>query len=359
MRSSTNTMDGRVLTGVVEMADQQHVPLEVLFEVTHRCNLPCEHCYLELAKSSHGELTLGEIEHIFGQLAAAGTMVLTMTGGEPFARKDFLDIVALADGAGFAIKILTNATRITDEIAATLAGMNVLEVSVSVYGASADIHDAVTALPGSYRRTMAGVEALRAHGIWVGIKTPLMTLNGDAARSVHDLARAHGIPCRFDVTMKPKVNGDLRPLELQLERRRIVRVLKQEPFRSLYATMPMDDGQPAPCAAGRSYCSIGPTGDVQPCVMMPRPVGNLREQSFAEIWAGAHLFERLRALTPSDLVCATCDVKGACSRCPGVAVQRGADIDGCDQAARVVASARLEARRQLTIEAQAVHGECE
>jgi len=348
-------MRGDVLEHVLDRAHANAVPLEVLFEVTHRCNLPCEHCYLH-DKSNRGELTLDEIERVFGELADAGTLVLTLTGGEPFSRTDFLDIVDLAHAAGFALKILTNATRITDEVAARFADRNVLEVSVSVYGSGADIHDRVTALPGSYARTMAGIERLRAHGVHVVIKTPLMTLNGDAARSVHELTRAHGIPCRFDTTITPKLDGDTSTLGLQLARPRLVQILKQEPFRSLYADVPFDGPGPSPCAAGRAFCSISPTGDVQPCIMMPRVVGNVRESSFDEIWTGSALFDRLRDLTPAALVCTSCDVRGACSRCPGLTVQRGGDIDDCDESARVVATARLDARTQIERESTELRG---
>jgi len=74
-------MNGDLLTRLTEQAGVRKVPLEVLLEVTHRCNLPCVHCYLP-DHLDHGELTFAELEGLFDDLAAAGTLFLTMTGGE-------------------------------------------------------------------------------------------------------------------------------------------------------------------------------------------------------------------------------------------------------------------------------------
>ncbi len=338
-------MTRAVLEHVVDGAVASRVPLEVLFEVTHRCNLPCKHCYLPDHRD-HGELSLDEIRALFDELAAAGTLFLTLTGGEVLSRRDFREIVDAAAARGFAIKILTNATLVSDEIARHWRDAGVLEVSVSVYGADAATHDAVTDLPGSFARTMAGIERLRAAGLTVALKTPLMTLNGDAARDVHALARAAGMPCRFDVTMTPKNDGGTGPLALQLAHDALADILSRAPF-SAYASEGNVEG-PSPCNAGRAYCAIGPTGDVMPCIMMPIAVGNVRTARFADVWREAPLLERLRRLTRADLHrCGTCDVKSACTRCPGLAWQRGQDVDGCDLSAKAVARARTSARLRV------------
>ena len=339
-------MNGELLTRIAERAATSRVPLEVLFEVTHRCNLPCKHCYLP-DHLDHGELTLPEIEALFDQLVAAGTLFLTLTGGEVLARRDFLDIVDAAAGRGFAVKVLSNATLVTDEVARRFAAAGVVEVSVSVYGDRAEVHDGITDLPGSFARTMAGIERLRREGIYVALKTPLLTLNGAAARGVHAMAAAAHLPCRYDMTMTPKNNGDPGPLALQLAHGQMVELLSRPPFSEVF-NEPFDGPGPGPCNAGRAYCAIGPTGDVMPCIMMPAAVGNVRQRPFAEIWQTDPLLERLRALTFDDLKsCRSCEVKGACGRCPGLALHRGQDLDGCDLSAKQVAKARVAARLKV------------
>ena len=177
-----------MLERVSARAAERHIPIEVIFEITHRCNLPCKHCCLP-DHEDHGELSFDEICRLLDQLAGAGTLFLSLTGGEVCTRRDFLEIVDAAVARGFAVKVLTNATMITDEIAAHLAAAGVLELSVSVYGPTAEVHDAVTDQPGSFTRTLAGIERLLAHGLHVTMKTPLLTDNGRVAGDMLALAK--------------------------------------------------------------------------------------------------------------------------------------------------------------------------
>jgi radical SAM protein with 4Fe4S-binding SPASM domain len=343
-------MQGEVLERLSARAATHHLPIEVLLEITHRCNLPCKHCYLP-DHLDHGELTLEEICDIFDQLVEAGTVFLTLTGGEVCSRRDFLEIVDAAAVRGFAVKVLTNATMITDEIAAHLAEVGVLEVSVSVYGPTAEVHDAVTDMPGSFVKTMAGIERLRAHGLHVIMKTPLVVGNDGAAVDLHRMAQQMSIPCNFDLVITPKNDGNTSPLELQLKQPELVALMKDGPLAEVL-NPPHGGPGPAPCYAGRSYLSISPTGDVLPCLMMPFPVGNLRKQPLREIWEGrGTLLEEVRAVTFESLsTCRSCDVKQACTRCAGQAMMRGQGVDGCDLSAKQLAKARVAAHRLRVIQ---------
>jgi radical SAM protein with 4Fe4S-binding SPASM domain len=248
------------------------------------------------------------------------------------------------------VKVLTNATMITDEIAAHLARAGVLEASISIYGPNAEVHDAVTDLPGSFARTLAGVERLRAHGLHVVLKTPLLTYNGRVAEDVHRLAQRMGAPCNFDVTITPKNDGSLSPLELQLQQPALVKLMSEGPLAEVLNPPHVGNG-PGPCNAGRSYCGISPTGDVVPCLMMPVAIGNLRQRRFADIWSGGPILDEVRGVTFESLqACRDCDVKAACTRCTGQAMLRGQGVNGCDIQAKQVARARVAAHRLRVIQ---------
>jgi radical SAM protein with 4Fe4S-binding SPASM domain len=336
-----------VLGEVIESYKRAHRPAEVMLEVTHRCNLPCTHCYLP-DHEDHGELSFDEICGIFDQLREAGTLFLTLTGGEVLSRSDFLEIVDAAAARGFAVKVLTNATMITDEVADRFAAAGVLEVSISVYGAAPEVHDRVTEMPGSWERTMAGIRRLRARGLHVVTKSPVMTLNGKPARDLKQWAAMNNLPCNLELSITAKTNGDPSPLEYQLQRPQLIELMLDPVLQP--SLLPDTRATPEPCNAGKSYCSIGPTGDLMPCIMMPVVVGNLREKSFAELWDGDPLFAQLHAIEKKDLhVCAGCDVAHECSRCPGLALQRGQGIDGCDLSGKQIARARVEARMRLRV----------
>jgi radical SAM protein with 4Fe4S-binding SPASM domain len=339
---------GSLLERVVERSDAEAVPLEVLFEITHRCNLPCTHCYLP-SHTDEGELSFAEIEALLDELARAGVLFLTLTGGEVFARRDFLDIVDAAVARGFVVKVLTNGTMISDEAADRLARAGVLEVSISVYGVDAEAHDRVTEQPGSHARTLEGIERLRARGLHVVMKTPVLGANVDSVRGLHALARQQNIPCRFDLAITAKTNGDPGPLALALRHQEMLSLLTDETLGPELMSSRESDG-PSPCSAGRSYAAIGPTGDVLPCIQMPVVTGNVRREAFSEIWRNAPFLQRLRGLTVESLTaCQSCSVKGSCSRCPGSAYVRGQDVTGCDLTARQVARARVEARLRLPV----------
>src|SRR3989442_14209569 len=90
---------------LIRIASRAHIPLAVLFEVTHRCNLGCEHCYLTEGpvgrpRPTREELTLDEIRPVLDDLAEAGTLFLTLTRGRAFMRRAFLHIPAPARSLG-------------------------------------------------------------------------------------------------------------------------------------------------------------------------------------------------------------------------------------------------------------------
>ena len=111
--------------GVHERQLGKRMPMEVSIELTHRCPLECQHCYnnLPMADKSarNRELSLGEYKRLLDQIAESGCFWILFTGGEIFARADFLDIYAYAKSKGFLITLFTNGTMVTDRIANFLA----------------------------------------------------------------------------------------------------------------------------------------------------------------------------------------------------------------------------------------------
>src|SRR5262249_45367393 len=101
------------------------IPLNGTIEVTRRCPLECLHCYNNLpmsdATARRRELTFDEHSRLLDELQDAGCLWLLYTGGEIFARRDFLDIYTCAKKKGFLITLFTNGTLITERIADYLA----------------------------------------------------------------------------------------------------------------------------------------------------------------------------------------------------------------------------------------------
>ena len=128
------------------------IPLSVQVDLTYRCNEQCVHCYLD--HEDHGEMTTAEIKHLFDQLAEAGVFFLTMSGGEILMRKDFFEILEYARELKFCVKLKTNAVLIRERQADRIRSLGVQSVQISIYSHRPEVHDAITKIPGSLKRSV-------------------------------------------------------------------------------------------------------------------------------------------------------------------------------------------------------------
>ncbi len=325
-------------------------PLSVHFDLTYRCNERCVHCYLD--HDDHGELTTGECLKVMEELARAGTLFLTFSGGEIFLRPDLYEILAEARRLHFDVSLKTNALLVTKERAGRLREFGVRRVQISVYSDIPEIHDAITKVPGSLERTLAAIPLLLEQGLQVKLACPLMRENLLAYRGVMALAEKIGVPYVLDLTITPMMDGNEGPLAHRVPVSSLLPVMQDpilhgcKPQPSAEAARAMKEYPSAigsavssgmesaayedlPCSAGHNSCYISPYGDVYPCVQLPQAAGNLRRERFSDIWYHAPQLEKLRGIRESQLpVCSRCEIRNYCERCPGLALMEGGDLLG-------------------------------
>ena len=176
-----------LLNEMSQKAFDMGVPISVHLDVTYRCNERCVHCYLD--HDDHGELNTIEIKDILDQLADAGVFFLTFSGGEVFMRRDFLELVAYARQLQFNVKVKTNAVMIREYEAQRLKALGVEQIQISVYSHRPEIHDAITKLPGSLKRTIKAIRFLKLQGLKVTMANVLMTANMFDHAGVQALAK--------------------------------------------------------------------------------------------------------------------------------------------------------------------------
>jgi len=163
---------------IITYSLEKKIPIFIQFNLTRRCNLRCVHCCLEDGEKPEGdrgndtnrELNLPEIRAVLEQLAQAGCLVLTFSGGEVLLREDLIDIISSARKLDFAVRIFTNGTLVGKREIEAFRRFHIQEVHVSLYAAEASIHDAITSVPGSWAKTLEGVRLMREAGIPVKIK---------------------------------------------------------------------------------------------------------------------------------------------------------------------------------------------
>jgi radical SAM protein with 4Fe4S-binding SPASM domain len=294
--------------GAVERARAASVPLHVLLELTYRCNVRCVHCYLA---GREEEMSLAELTALLDDLAAEGCLVLTLSGGEVLLRRDFFPIAAAARERGFALRIFTNGTLVDPACADRLAALDPVVVEMSLLGAAPETHDAITLKRGSFARTVRAAEQLGGRGVRVKLKTTLMRSNVAEADAMAELAARVGAQHQVSFVVMPKRDGDPSPLELQVDDRALRRHLARR-WRELdEAPVPRAVGDDGLCSAGRAACSISPSGDVYPCVLLPLKAGNVRQRPFGAIWREAPQLRLIRELVGQHKIgCRGCDEAG-------------------------------------------------
>jgi AdoMet-dependent heme synthase len=314
-------------------AQRLGIPLGVQLDLTYRCNECCVHCYLD--HSDHGEMNTAEITDLLDQMAAAGVFFLTISGGEILMRRDFFEIVKHARRLMFCVKLKTNAVMIHETEADRIQELAPESVQISVYSHRPEVHDAITKLPGSLKKSIAGAKLLVERGVKVIFANVLMRDNFQDYSGVQALAAEVGARFTVDPTITPMMDGDRSILSLNIERAELEQVFRDSSLLGAaveeFCAPPAgplaqeDAMETLPCSASHTFCYVSPYGDVYPCVQFPLPTGNVRATKFIDIWRHSPQMNDVRSITMNDLpVCSTCSHGGgSCTRCPGLAYMEG------------------------------------
>lgn len=322
---------------------REYVPFSAMLELTHACNLDCIMCYNVLR--AEPELSTAEWLDVLEQLAAAGTLRLTLSGGEILARRDFFTIAERAQALGFALDLKTNGTLLTAESADRMAALGPRQVDISLLGATGATFDAIARSHRTLERVLRGVRLLQARGVRVKLNTLLLDLNLTEREAMLDLACGLGVEYEQVVKVSAADDGSDRAGRHQISRQQMTALFQadQTPFHRRQR-----DDACRTCQVGLSSCLISPYGEVFPCNELRIPAGRLtgaRRQSFAEIWADAPILRELRERhTLAQLPeCRVCPINAYCEgRCAGLAWKAHGDLYGADPVACRQAQARFE-----------------
>jgi len=297
-----------------------------MLELTTRCNVRCRHCYV-CSESSPDELTLREWENILDQLAEAGTLMLTLTGGEPFTRPDLLDIVSHARRREFSVVLYTNGTLLGEAEADRLAALHLHRVEISLLGSCAETHDGITRVPGSFDRALNAARLLVQRNVQVQLKTTWMRANADEEEAMHSVAAEVGASFRNSFLLLHCRDGctdpvTLAPADEQL-RAMALRRLTALPEGQAPAPIPQlseeEKRDSSPCGVGKTSVRIDARGTVYPCATIDTALGDLRSERFLDIWQDNPDLAALRAIRVSDLeTCRDCPLLLQCRRCLGL-----------------------------------------
>jgi radical SAM protein with 4Fe4S-binding SPASM domain len=316
-----------------------YIPPGLLLQwhITERCNLRCAHCYQETHSSKElgFQDLLGILEQFkdllkFWRCETGRTSVrahITVTGGEPFIRQDFLDFLEIlsANREHFSFAILTNGSFIDATMANRLRLLMPAFVQVSIEGAQ-NTHDKIRG-KGEFRRTISAIKHLVREHISTLIS---FTAHRDNYREFVDVARLGRrlrvsrvwadrlIPCGTGSTLREKVLGPSEThdfFEIMSNERTKARrswFSRTEIAMNRALQFLVSGGKPYHCSAGDTLITIQPNGDLFPCRRMPILVGNLMKKSLQELYYANNLFAELRNREHINIECQDCSYSKLC-----------------------------------------------
>jgi radical SAM protein with 4Fe4S-binding SPASM domain len=305
---------------------KERIPLSGSIDLTHRCNLRCIHCYLDpQGKKKHSiqeEMDTEQVMRVLDEITAAGCLYLLITGGEPLLRRDFQPIYRRAKENGLLVTIFTNGTLVSNEIVELFADLPPKAIEISLYGASAETYEGITAVKGSYEKCMAGIHRLLDQGLNLRLKTILMTVNQHEFYEMEQMAKDFGVPFRFDTAIFPRFNGDLSPIKLRISPEEAIEKEFSEPERSKEWKNFYDHFKEIPpsnhiyeCGAGLTYFHIDASGNLRPCLMSHAIQYSILSGDFITGWQGKMPAVRKNKMNP-DHVCHNCPKRSLCGYCP-------------------------------------------
>jgi len=309
----------------------QRAPLSVSIEVTRRCPLDCLHCYNNLAMADQEarsrELNKEEHFRLLDDLADLGCLWLLYTGGEIFARKDFLEIYAYAKQKGFLITLFTNGTLITERVADYLQQSPPFAIEITLYGRTKETYEALTGIEGSYERCLRGVVLLRDRGLPLKLKTVPTTVNKHEVVAMKDFAEQElHLDFKFDSLINPRIDCSQSPLAVRLSPEEVVlldlhwpkiaaehREAAQRDLKLSSESVQSDTVYS--CGGGIDSFALDPYGHMSICVLSHQDTYDIRSGSVKEGW---ELFLRkVRARERRRISkCVKCRIRSLCSMCP-------------------------------------------
>jgi AdoMet-dependent heme synthase len=325
---------------------ERFVPLVMSWNVTRECNMKCSHCYINATdKKLSGELNTEEGKKLIDQICEVSHPLLILSGGEPLLRQDIYELIKYGTSKGLKIGLGSNGSLIDDNVAKKLKQAGIATVSISLDSHISSQHDEFRGVSGSWQKAVDACKALRKNGVLVQVNTTLTHENYNQIDEIMSLAESVGVENFHLFFLVPTGRGtkiaDISPQKYEdMITNTFAKVHKHTlnvrpscapQFMRIAQGMGLDMRQwIRGCIAGMHYCRIYPNGDVTPCPYLPIKLGNIREQSFKDIWFNSPVFKSLR--TPDCLKgkCGACEFKQPCGGCRARAYGLSADfIDYC------------------------------
>lgn len=322
-------------------------PKWIAWEITRRCNLRCVHCRSssEQVVSRHPDFPTEEGYRVIDDISSYAKPVVVLSGGEPLLRKDVFDLARYGTEKGLRMCLATNGTLVDDEVCNKIKSSGIRIVSLSLDGATEDVHDDFRKQKGAFSGTIEAARLFKKHGIEFIINSSFTKRNQEEIPRVYKLAKELGATAWYMFMIVPTGRGEEIMSELiskedyeeildwhyEMEKgekdmlvrptcaphyyRLVLQKSKQEGEKFERRSLKFSTGGSKGCIAGQVIALIDVDGNVLPCSYFPKYAGNVREQSFKDIWEHSDLFSDLRNFKKYKNKCGSCEFINVCGGC--------------------------------------------
>ena len=312
------------------------------------------------------ELTKEEHFKMLDELVEMGCFWILYTGGEIFARKDFLEIYTYAKKKGFLITLFTNGTIINEQIADYLVEWPPFAIEITLYGRTRETYEALTAVPGSYDKCLRGIRLLKERGLPLKLKTVATSINKHEVMAMRRFAEEElGVEFKTDGQINPRIDCSQSPLAVRLTPEEVVALDMSSPKdMSEYRRLAKRDLENPPNLCRNRHSLFLRWRDEFLCDqcqwrdrylhISQQETFNVRQLGLSVLWEGS--LQQLRARKRTRVTkCVQCRIQSLCGMCPA-----NGELENGDRESPVEFLCHVAHLRAVTVGVEVPpHGECE
>lgn len=325
----------------------EFTPKWIAWEITRRCNLRCVHCRSssETEVTAHPDFSTEEAFRVIDDITSYAKPVIVLSGGEPLMRSDVFRIAQYGTEKGLRMCLATNGTLVDDAVCQRIKSSGIRIVSLSLDGSSEKVHDDFRGQSGAFAGSIRAAELFRTYGIEFIINSSFTKRNQEEIPKVYELAKKLGATAWYMFMIVPTGRGEeimneliskedyeeildwhyhmekdekdilVRPTCAPHYYRIVLQKSKEEGATFERRSLKFSTGGSKGCIAGQVIALMDVDGNVLPCSYFPRPAGNIRTQSFRDIWENSALFRELRDFKKYRGKCGSCEYVTVCGGC--------------------------------------------
>jgi|GEM_PF-1755243 len=309
--------ESNIMNDLVVEALKNNKLFMVEVDVTESCNCNCFFCFQgNVHQERDNILTLDKITSILDELESVGCYHLSFSGGEPFCRKDFLEILREAKKRGFLVTLATNLQIPSIEEVEELGKIGLAKILVSFHSSKPSIYSDIFGISEDmYWKTLENIRILLKSKTPVGIAVTVSDRNAKELDDILELFMSLGIE-KDNIRFNPLIEsgnpitehraGDLLKEYLPMHQHLRSNILSKVRTRN-YSFI---------CSAGKASCVIKPNGDVLPCGLMNCVAGSIKDTTLMDVWNKSHVLKIFRSLSEGHFTkCQSCDYLEYCPIC--------------------------------------------